>query len=117
VASKGQIELILNTLDAAIKKPLIEAFRYTFSWFSLGGNVKAENFAWYQATGTTASVANTEFSIVHGMDHVPRWVIPVVDLNSVGSQLVPLTVSRAPDAMRVYLKSSSTSAAFTCYLE
>jgi hypothetical protein len=38
-------------------------------------------------------------------------------LDQVNSQLVPLTVSQAPDAQRIYLKSASTGAVFTAMVE
>lgn len=117
MASKGQIDLFLNMLPADQKKVLSAAFQYVLTWFALGTTPKAENFAWYRVTGTTSVDTNTEFSIEHGMDHLPQNLIPIVDLTAVNSQLVPLTVSRVPDARRIYLKSVSTNVTFTCYLE
>lgn len=117
MAAKGEVDRQLNTLAPDVKRPLIETFHYVMSNGTLGSQAKAENFLWYRITSTTASVANTEFSVAHGMDHAPTTLIPVLDLTAVDAQLVPLTVSRAPDMKRVYLKSSSTSAVFTAYLE
>ena len=117
MASKGQVDLLLNSLPTEEKKVLSEVFRYVLSWFALGTTPKAENFAWYRVTGTTHVDTNTEFSIAHGMDHAPQNLIPIVDLTAVNSQLVPLTVTRAPDARRIYLKSVSTNVTFCCYLE
>ena len=117
MAAKGQIDQYLNALPADQKKVLTAAFQYVLTWFALGTTPKAENFAWYRVTGTTHGTANTEFSIEHGMDHAPQTLIPVVDLTVVNSQLVPLTVSRVPDARRIYLTSASTNVTFTAYLE
>jgi hypothetical protein len=117
VASKGQVETQLNPLDAVEKKVLTNIFRYILATYAIGNQVKAENFAWYRIQGTTSSNANTEFSVVHGMDHIPSKLIPTMDLSVVNSQMVPLVVSRVPDATRVYLKSSSTGAVFEAYLE
>lgn len=120
MASKGEIEAILNTLDPEIRKPLSDAFRVVLDRFQLGQpdeGKRATNFQWYLRSSTTASVANTEFSIAHGLGVAPIAVYPALFLDQVGAQLVPLTVSRAADASRVYLKSTSTSAAFSVWLE
>ena len=117
MASVGQVETLLNALQADTRKVLVNVFRYSMKWFAIGNQTKAENFAWYRIQGTTSSNANTEFSVLHGMDHIPQKLIPTLDLTVVNSQVVPLTVSRAADDMRVYLKSSSTGASFEAYLE
>lgn len=117
MASKGQAETLLNGLPPDTRKIFINLVRYLLSWYAIGNQTKAENFAWYRIQGQTSSNANTEFSVVHGMDHIPSKLIPTVDLSVVNSQLVPLVVSRVPDATRVYLKSSSTGAVFEAYLE
>jgi hypothetical protein len=117
MATIGYIDILLNTLEPTVKGPIKSAFDYLLSNWRLGDGVRAENAQWYKFESTTASVANTEFSIHHGLNQKPSKLIPILDLNTVGSQLVPLVASRAPDAQRVYLKSSSTSAVFTCLLE
>jgi hypothetical protein len=117
VAALGYLDTILNALDATIRVPIKSAFEYVTRELALGDNTKAENFSWYRVTGTTHATANTEFSILHGMDHAPSKLIPVVQLDAAGGQLVPLTVSRVSDSKRVYLKSSSTGAAFIAFLE
>lgn len=117
MAAQGYIDQLLNSLDAAIRIPLTNAFQFVMRELALGDNTKAENFLWYRVTGTTHATANTEFSIVHGMDHAPSKLIPIVSLDASGGALVPLTVTKASDARRIYLKSSSTGAAFTAYLE
>ena len=114
---RGYVSTLLNSLPAEIKPPLQAIFDYLQDNWRLGSRVRATNAQWYRVTGTTSSNAGTEFSIVHGLDSPPTWLIPIVDLTAVGSQLVPLTVSKAPDASRVYLTSSSTGATFTAYLE
>lgn len=117
MSNKGYVDSLLNTLDSDTKKTLIPAFEHVIDTAALGDDTKATNFLWYRLTGTTASVANTEFSIEHGLDHAPSKLIPIMDLTGVGSQLVPLVVSRASDQRRVYLKSSSTGAAISFYVE
>lgn len=117
MAAYGNVDRILNALDPSIRVPLAAAFEYVMRELSFGDNVKAENFSLYKVSGTTHANANTEFSIAHGLDHIPSKVIPILPLDAVNGQLVPLTVSRAADGKRIYLKSSSTGAAFTAYVE
>lgn len=117
MADKGYVDSLLNRADDATKAIFKPIFDHVLSAFRIGNGDKATNFQWYRLEGTTDAVANTEFSIEHGIGAAPSLLIPVLDLTSSGAQLVPLTVSRAADSKRVYLKSSSTSAAFTCYVE
>lgn len=111
------MESLLNRLKEDVKAPVIEAFRYVLPSLRLGGNTKATNFAWVRIEGVTSSNAGTEFSVLHGLDGAPSKLIPIVDLSVINSQLVPLVVSRAPDARRIYLTSSSTGATFSAYVE
>lgn len=118
MASKGYLESLLNALDADTKKVLVPAFQYVVDNWRLGDGDRASNAQWYKFSSTTAATANDEFSIHHGLNQIPSKLIQVLDLNAVGSKFVgDLTVSRAPDVQRVYLKSASTSAAFLAYLE
>lgn len=117
MSSKGYVATLLNPLPAEQKRVLQPAFDHVLDEAILGTATKAANFRWVKVTATTPSTAATEFSIEHGLGTVPTWLVPALDLNSVNSHLIPLTVSRAPDARRVYLTSSSTSAAFTAFLE
>lgn len=115
--AKGYVATLLNTLPADIKGPITQAFDYVQDSWRLGDGARATNAQLYKFTSTTAATANEEFSIRHGLGQLPSKVIPVLDLNQVGSQVVPLVVSRAPDEQRVYLKSSSTGAVFQIYVE
>lgn len=117
MAAYGNVDRLLNSLDATIRVPLAAIFEYLMRELSFGDNAKAENFALYRVSGTTHATANTEFSIAHGMDHAPSKLIPFVHLDQVGGALVPLTVTKISDTKRIYLKSSSTGAAFVAYLE
>lgn len=117
MATKGGIDLFINALPTEIRYPLQQAFGYVMDNWRLGTGTRAENAQWYPFSVTTPAVANTEFSILHKIGVAPTWIIPVVDVSAVGSQLVPLQISKAADSQRVYLKSSSTSAVFTVLLE
>lgn len=115
--AKGYVATLLNALDADVKRVLVPAFDYVQDSWKLGTNPRAINAQWYRLESTTASVANEEFSVKHGLGVAPHTLIPVLDLSAQGAQLVPLTVSRASDAERIYLKSSSTGAVFTFFVE
>lgn len=117
MATKGYIDHLLNALPTELRYPLRSAFYYLMDNWRVGDGTRAENAQWYAFESTTASVANTEFSILHGMDAAPGRLIPELRLSEVGNQIVPLTVTKAADAQRVYLKSSSTSAVFSGFLE
>lgn len=115
--ARGYISTILNPLEASLKRVLIPAFDYLQDNWRLGTGTRATNAQWYRIESTTASVANTEFSVAHGLGVAPHTLIPVLDLTQVGANLVPLTVSRAADTERIYLKSSSTGAVVTFFVE
>jgi hypothetical protein len=117
MATKGYLDSLINGLPVEYRYPLRSAFWYLMDNWRLGSGPRAENAQLYRYTSTSASVANTEWSVAHGLGVAPTNLIPIVDLKSVGSQLIPLTVSRAPDAERIYLKSTSTSAVLCFYLE
>lgn len=120
MADIAYIKSVFGSTPDAVKKAAEQAFTYLLGNLTLGAPDEArrsKNFQWYWFSGTTSSNANTEFSIAHGLGRVPNVVIPVLPLSEVGAQLVPLTVSRAADVNRIYLKSSSTSAAFKVLVE
>ena len=98
MSSKGYVESLLNSLQPDQKRLFFLAFGEVMDHARLGDDAKALNFDWFKVTSTTASDANTEFSVEHGMDSAPSKLLPYLDLSQVGSQVVPLTVSRAPDA-------------------
>lgn len=115
MADIGGVKAELASFEGAQKTSLQNAFSYVLNNLTFGAvehQTRAKNFQAYYLTGTTSSNASTEFSIAHGLGSAPSVLIPVVALNQVGAQLVPLQISRAADDKRVYLKSSSTSAAF-----
>jgi len=117
VSDKGIIDLSINALPVDIRKPLQRAFYEILDNFRFGSGRRAQNAQLYRVTATTPDVANTEFAIAHGLGTAPTQVFPVLDLKSIGSQLVPVQVSRAADAQNLYLRSTSTSAAITLFVE
>lgn len=120
MADKGTVELLLNALPSAQRRPIGDAVKHVIDTWRHGQpdeGQRATNGQWYLRSSTTPSTANTEFSIVHGLGAAPTAIYPVLFLNQVGSQLVPLTVSRAADSRRIYLKSTSTSAQMFVWVE
>lgn len=117
MSAPGYVAQLLNGLDANVRVVLNMAFEYVMRENALGSNTKAENFSWFRIEGVTSSTPNAEFSVEHGMDHIPSKLIPIVPLDTVNASLVPLVVSRAADIRRIYLTSSVAGATFDAYLE
>ena len=124
MADASYVKSLCGGLDAPERKALDQSFTYVLGNLRFGAPqtpdetvTRATNFQAYWLNGTTSTTANQEFTIAHGLGYAPGVVIPVLALNQVGAQIVPLTVSRAPDDQRIYLKSSSTSAVFQIYCE
>lgn len=115
--ASGYVDTLLNSLPADTKRVLTQVFDYLQNNWKVGTGPRANNAQWYRVESTTASVANVEFSVRHGLGAAPHTLIPVVDLTQEGATLVPLTVSKAADAERIYLKSSSTGAVITFFVE
>lgn len=117
MAAPGYIATLINSLEANMRSVLQTAFEYAMRENALGAGTKAENFSWFKVTTTTHATANTEFSVLHGMDHAPSKLIPILPLDSTRYQLTDLAVSRVSDSKRIYLKCASTGVQFVAYLE
>jgi hypothetical protein len=120
MATPGYIDSLLGGLEADLRVALKRIFDYVLRNLRFGPvahSVRTENFQAYYYTATTPATANEEFSIAHGLGRVPYVLLPVLSLDSINQSLVPLSVSRAADASRFYLKSSSTSAAIAVMVE
>jgi hypothetical protein len=120
MATPGYIDSLIGALDKDVKLALKRIFEYVLRNLRLGPvahQEKSENLQAYYLLSTTAAEANQEFSVAHGLGRVPYVVVPVLSLDSVNQQIVPLRVSRAADASRIYLASSSTSAAIAMLVE
>lgn len=110
----------LGGVESNLKRALSNIFRYVLGNLRIGRvahQSRSENLQAYFITGRTAAVANTEFSIAHGMGSTPYVAIPVLDLQTVNAEIVPLAVSRAADGTRIYLTSSVADAPFTVLVE
>lgn len=119
MASASFISTRLGGLESAIRRVLDDIFTYILGNLRFGrptADSRAENFQCYFLRATTPSTANQEFSIAHGLGRAPYLAIPVLPLEAT-EQFVRLTVSKDPDASRVYLKSPDTSAPVTILIE
>lgn len=111
------IATLLGGIDSDLRRVLLPCFRYVLDNWRLGDAPRAQNAQWYKIETTTSSVASQEFSVAHGLDALPHWIVPVLNCHNVGDQLVPLTVTRAADGQRLYLSSTVASAPITIYVE
>lgn len=120
MARISYVESLIAGVDADTKRALKQAFEYVLDNLRFGRpdvESRTENGQHYFFEGTTPAVANTEFSIAHGMATAPYLLLPVLPLDTVNAQLVPLKVTRVADSERIYLSSSVTNAAFRIMVE
>lgn len=120
MARAGYIEQLLAGLPSDHKRVLKLAFEYVLDNLRHGrpdDGSRAENGQAYFFEGTTPGVANTEFSIAHGLGSAPYLLIPVLPLDVVNARIVPLKVTRAADSERIYLSSSEINAYFRVMVE
>lgn len=120
MADFGSIEAKLNGIsDKADGRILSDIFRTLLRTLRFGrvDASASENFKGVFLTGTTASVANTEFTIAHGLVRPPHLLIAVAPLTAAGGKIVRLTVTQPADGQRIYLSSPDTSAPITVYVE
>ena len=113
--------LVRGIPDERTRAILDQAFTHILSNIRIGvpeHQTRATNLQAYWLQSTTAS-DTSEFSIAHGLPSTPHYAIPVLELDQVGSKVGGLTVSRAADATRIYLKadSGSTNAQITVLTE
>ena len=103
--------LLAGVPDEATRRTLISAFEHVMANFRLGvpdHQTRAVNAQQYWLQSTTAS-DTSEFSIVHGLNAVPNYAFIGLELDRPGAGLPIVTVSRAADTRRVYLKASAGS--------
>lgn len=123
MADKGYVLTLLRGIpDTKTRTVLEQAFTHLLDNLRLGEpahQTRAENFQAYWMQSTSAS-DTSEFSIAHGIvGTTPRYAIPVLELDRVGSRAGGLVVSRGADGARIYLKADagSTNAAMTLLVE
>jgi diacylglycerol kinase family enzyme len=123
MADRGYVKTILAGLKPeadSLKRSFTAIFEYLLKDIRFGraeDGVASTNFGGGFFTATTAAVANEEFSITHSFGRTPYLLIPVLPLDAVDASIVPLQVTRAADAQKVYLSSSETGVSIVVYLE
>lgn len=120
MADLGAATSFLGGLPEDQKRAFKGLLTYLLNNWRVGlpGHLKrAENMQWVQLDFITSATASQEFSVAHGLNVAPRVAFPCLDLTSSGTQMVPLYTTRPADTKRVYLRSSSTSAAGTVFVE
>lgn len=118
----GYVETELGKLPPEMQPTMRRLFRALLSDLRIGhpnGTTKDPmlNLGGTFVHGTTPSTAGHELSLPHGLGRVPYLAWPILRLDTVGSVIVPLTVSRAADDKRVYVTSTSASVAVSLSVE
>lgn len=122
MADLGYVKAQLKRIaDADTRAALESVFTHVLGNIRIGvpeHQTRAENMQLYWLQATTAQ-STGEFTIAHGLNTTPHYAIPVLELDHVGSRVGGLTVSRAADASRIYLKADagSTNAPLTVLVE
>ncbi len=120
MADIGYVRSLLSGVeDRTLQSVLVQVFEHVLDNMRHGPvahQTRAENFQAYYLNSTTAT-STGEFNVAHGLGYAPQTLIQVLDLTQPGARQIPLEVSRAADGVRVYLKSTSTSAPFSVMVE
>lgn len=121
MASAGYLESLANTLPDAVKKPIQNLIREAFKTLRFGAPsgeaVAAENFGGHLVPFTTSSSANGEVAVAHRLARVPRLAFQMLPLDTVNATAPVLTVTRAADAVYLYVSSPTTDATGLLYVE
>ena len=113
--------LLRGVKDEQTRNALQQIFTHILGNLRFGvpdNQTRATNGQWYWLSSTTAS-DTSGFSILHGLPNAPAYGIPVLELDKVGSKAGFLTVTRAADGKRIYLRADagSTATPYTVLIE
>ena len=125
MATSSYAKTLLGGLPTDLKTAFNKFAEYIFDrTFTFGpvdtsdAQTACQNLAGRFVRVTTAPVANMEVAVAHGLAKAPAMMMQVVSPAIVNSQFLgDLTVSRAADNTRIYLKSASTSVVLHLYCE
>lgn len=120
MARAALIDTITGGLDPDLRRVLKQIFEYVLGNLRLGQPInqeRAENLQAYFYDVVTPATPGTEFSIQHNLGIAPYLLLPVLPLQSVNAQIVPLRVTKLADANRIYLSSTVASASVTVLVE
>lgn len=122
MADLGFLEGEIKALPEAMRASMLRIVRHLAKEMRYGhpnGDQPdpALNFGGAFFHGTTPDTPGDEFTIAHGFGRTPYLALPILVLDTVGSELVPLTVSRAADDKRLYFTSTEAGAHFSLFVE
>lgn len=120
MARASYIKALIASLPEDHRRAISGAFEYVLDnlrWGRPEHAERAENGQQYYYEAVTASVANAEFQIEHGLAAPPYLIVPVLPLDMVGAEIVPLQVTRVADDQRIYLSSPTTDAVIRVMVE
>jgi hypothetical protein len=112
----------LNSLPANLRPTFVRIFQAILGDLRIGHPTFADrdplkNLAGAFLHTTTHATPDTEFTITHGFGRVPYLALPCLPLDTVGANIVELTVTKAADDKRIYLSSPTASAGITLIVE
>jgi hypothetical protein len=120
MASIGYVDTLIAPLPAEMRKALTDCFTYAFAtmlWGPVVNGRRAVNGQQYFISFLLPAVANQEIAVAHGLSAVPNMAVPVLDVRSANSAIVPLTITRKADDHYLYLKSSSVNVPVTLLVD
>lgn len=122
MADLGLLTAKINSLPQNLRAPMLEIVTILTKDMRFGHPKQEQpdpalNFGGGFFAGTTAAIADDEFTIAHGFGRVPYLAIPVLPLDTENAEIVPLMVTRAADDKRLYFSSSVQSAPVLLYIE
>lgn len=122
MADASAVEAELNALPPQLKAIFIRVFRAFLKDIRFGHPLGEAtdpmlNMSGGFLHGTTPTLPGDEFTIAHGFGRAPYWAVAGLRLDTVGSSIVPLTVSRAADNKRIYLTSTIGDAPISLAVE
>lgn len=116
----GYVDTLIAPLPVEIRKALTDVFTYTYAtmlWGPVVNGRRGVNGQQYFVSFLLPITANQEVAIPHGLSTPPNLAIPVLDVRSANSAIVPLTITRPADAHYLYLKSSATGVPVTLLVD
>ena len=120
MARTSYITALLAGMPTDQKKAMKGAFDYVLDnirWGRPEHKQRAENGQQYFYEAVTADAPDKEFTIQHGLAAAPYLLVPILALDVVGTEIVPLTVTRASDSERIYLSSPIANAIIRVMVE
>ena len=116
----GYVDTLVAPLPQEMRKALTDCFSYAFAttlWGPVVNGRRAVTGQQYFVSFLTPAVANQEFAVPHGLSAVPNLAVPVLDVRTANSAIVPLTITRKADDHYIYLKCPTVNAPVTLLVD